>query len=55
MINRLVSPVRVDIVLNKDCNHKCIHCYNPWRSHIISNANTDFADYKEKIESIANE
>ncbi len=22
MINRLVSPVRVDIVLNKDCNHK---------------------------------
>lgn len=36
MINRLLSPVRVDIVLNHDCNHKCLHCYNPWRKMEIS-------------------
>lgn len=31
MINKLTTPVRIDLVLNHDCNHKCIHCYNPWR------------------------
>ncbi len=31
MIHRMSTPVRVDIVLNQDCNHKCVHCYNPWR------------------------
>lgn len=31
MIHRMSTPIRVDIVLNQDCNHKCVHCYNPWR------------------------
>lgn len=31
MIHRMSTPTRVDIVLNQDCNHKCVHCYNPWR------------------------
>lgn len=31
MIHRMSTPIRVDIILNQDCNHKCIHCYNPWR------------------------
>lgn len=31
MIHRMSAPIRVDIVLNQDCNHKCVHCYNPWR------------------------
>lgn len=55
MIHRLVSPVRVDIVLNKDCNHKCMHCYNPWRSHSIEKDNNDSIDFEVKIAIIANE
>ena len=55
MINRLISPVRVDIVLNKDCNHKCLHCYNPWRSHTGTKVNKDLVDYKKNIDIIADE
>lgn len=34
MINRLTTPVRIDLVLNHDCNHRCVHCYNPWRKNL---------------------
>ena len=28
----LSSPTSVDIAITKKCNHKCIHCYNVWRT-----------------------
>ena len=28
----LASPTSVDIAITKKCNHKCVHCYNVWRT-----------------------
>ncbi len=28
---RLSAPLSVELTLTKGCNHKCLHCYNPWR------------------------
>ena len=28
----LSSPTSVDIAITKKCNHRCIHCYNVWRT-----------------------
>ena len=49
MIHRMSAPIRVDIVLNQDCNHKCVHCYNPWRDQC---SNKDKYDSKKAIENI---
>lgn len=27
----LSAPTSVELTLTKACNHKCLHCYNPWR------------------------
>ena len=27
----LTAPTSVELTLTKACNHKCLHCYNPWR------------------------
>lgn len=29
---KLATPTSVDIAITKKCNHKCIHCYNVWRT-----------------------
>ena len=29
---KLKSPTTIEMTLTKECNHKCLHCYNPWRS-----------------------
>lgn len=29
---KLTTPTSVDIAITKKCNHKCIHCYNVWRT-----------------------
>lgn len=29
---KLSTPTSVDIAITKKCNHKCIHCYNTWRT-----------------------
>ena len=28
---KLSAPLSVELTLTKGCNHKCLHCYNPWR------------------------
>lgn len=28
----LSSPTSVDIAITKKCNHRCVHCYNVWRT-----------------------
>lgn len=55
MIHRMSTPVRVDLVLNQDCNHKCVHCYNPWRDQC--NSMIDYSDelIKSNIDKIVNE
>lgn len=30
-ILKLKSPLVVELTLTESCNHRCIHCYNPWR------------------------
>ena len=29
---KLTTPTSVDIAITKKCNHRCIHCYNVWRT-----------------------
>jgi len=29
---KLATPTSVDITVTKKCNHRCIHCYNVWRT-----------------------
>ena len=56
MINRTKSPIRIDLVLNQDCNHKCLHCYNPWRDSCQQNAiSLTSAEIDDKIAVIARE
>lgn len=33
---KLSTPTSVDIAITKKCNHKCIHCYNVWRTDIVN-------------------
>lgn len=30
----LSAPTSIELTLTKKCNHKCLHCYNPWREEI---------------------
>lgn len=55
MIHRMSTPVRVDIVLNQDCNHKCVHCYNPWREQCNIKEDYSVQDVIGNIDIIANE
>lgn len=55
MIHRLSSPIRVDVILNHNCNHKCMHCYNPWRADNIKTEKESFTEIKAKIDKIAEE
>lgn len=56
MINRTKSPVRVDLVLNQDCNHKCLHCYNPWRDSCkAEKMSLSAQEVNDKIKIVASE
>lgn len=55
MIHRMTTPIRVDLVLNQDCNHKCVHCYNPWRDECNSTVKYDFELMKNNIDKIVEE
>ena len=33
----LSAPTSVELTLTKACNHKCLHCYNPWREKVDCN------------------
>lgn len=51
-ILQLKSPTTIEMTLTNTCNHKCLHCYNPWRaSHNTKN------DYftKEELEIFISE
>ena len=43
----LSSPTSVDVSITRKCNHKCIHCYNTWR--------TDDADERRNVEPVPDE
>lgn len=30
---KLSAPISVEIALTRNCNHRCIHCYNPFRQN----------------------
>lgn len=48
----LSAPTSVELTLTKACNHKCLHCYNPWREQ----ANCKTSGFsKEQLEVIAAE
>lgn len=51
---KLTTPTSVDIAITKKCNHRCIHCYNVWRT---DDANQDVLKVltDEQIEIITNE
>lgn len=55
MIHRMSTPVRVDIVLNQDCNHKCVHCYNPWRDQCNKKEEYNTEKVISNIDAIASE
>ena len=55
MIHRMSTPIRVDIVLNQDCNHKCVHCYNPWREQCSNNEKYSAETVISNIDIIAAE
>ena len=44
----LKSPLSIELTLTRKCNHKCVHCYNPWRNeeqvekNIITKRQIDF-------------
>ena len=37
---KLSSPTSADLSITQDCNHRCIHCYNPWRLDHEDNCTT---------------
>ena len=51
---KLTTPTSVDIAITKKCNHRCIHCYNVWRS---DEANQDVLRVltDEQIDTITDE
>lgn len=55
MIHRMSRPIRVDIVLNQDCNHKCVHCYNPWRDQCSKKLEYGTENTIHNIDIIASE
>lgn len=48
----LSAPTSVELTLTKACNHKCLHCYNPWREQADCKT-SGFS--KEQLEVIAAE
>jgi len=48
----LSAPTSVELTLTKACNHKCLHCYNPWREQADCRT-SGFS--KEQLEIIARE
>lgn len=50
-ILELKSPLVVELTLTESCNHKCIHCYNPWREKSVSNRTLSY----EQIDYICDE
>lgn len=48
----LSAPTSVELTLTKACNHKCLHCYNPWREQADCKT-SGFS--KEQLEVIAEE
>lgn len=46
----LSAPTSVELTLTKACNHKCLHCYNPWREQADCRT-SGFS--KEQLEIIA--
>ena len=52
---RLRSPVRVDLVLNSDCNHACSHCYNPWRNKNSESLSLNESLFPHKLDYIVDE
>ena len=54
-IRRLKSPLRVDLVLNEDCNHRCAHCYNPWRDGCSETERFDEDAVIRNLDRIADE
>ena len=50
-ILELKSPLEVEITLTESCNHRCIHCYNPWREKSIGYRSLSY----EQIDFICNE
>ena len=55
MIHRMSSPIRIDIVLNQDCNHRCVHCYNPWRDQCNKKEEYNTKTVMHNIDVIAEE
>ena len=48
----LSAPTSVELTLTKACNHKCLHCYNPWREQADCKT-SGFS--KEQLDVIASE
>ena len=48
----LSAPTSVELTLTKACNHKCLHCYNPWREQADCKT-SGFS--KEQLDVIATE
>lgn len=41
----LSAPTTVQLEITKKCNHKCVHCYNPWRNDgVITNDTLSYDD-----------
>lgn len=59
MINpvMLSSPISVELTLTKNCNHKCLHCYNPWRKDWNTKTEKDISSltFEEKSDIICNQ
>lgn len=50
----LTSPTSVDIAITKKCNHRCVHCYNVWRTD-DNNCDVHKVLTDEQVETITNE
>lgn len=50
----LTSPTSVDIAITKKCNHRCVHCYNVWRTD-DENSDVHKVLTDEQVERITNE
>lgn len=50
----LSTPTSVDIAITKKCNHRCVHCYNVWRTD-DDNADIIKILSDEQIDKIVNE
>jgi len=46
---KLSAPLSVELTLTKGCNHKCLHCYNPWRKTTKNTGNKLTIEQIDKI------